>query len=172
MRFNDAVWGALLVVFGALLFVHAQGFPSIPGQSVGPGALPKALAVGLAVCGAILFVRGLRARHAAAGVAAGAGTGTGTGERWVELPDWFAAPPQVLGFLVLVAVNLLYVLGVDRLGFVITGWIYLAALMLALRVRPWLALLVGLVMTLLIHYCFYKLLRVPLPWGVLERFAF
>jgi hypothetical protein len=26
--------------------------------------------------------------------------------------------------------------------------------------------------TLVIWYAFYKLLRVPLPWGVLERFAF
>ena len=30
---------------------------------------------------------------------------------------------------------------------------------------------VALVMTLLIHYAFYKLLRVPLPWGVLQPFA-
>ncbi|CAN5820273.1 tripartite tricarboxylate transporter TctB family protein [soil metagenome] len=158
MKFNDAVWGAALVVFAGLLFVHATGFPSIPGQSVGPGAMPKALAVGLAVCGAILFLRGLRARAAG-------------GARWVELPDWFASPPQLLGFGVLVAVNLLYVLGVERIGFVITGWIYLAALMLVLRVKPWLAIGVSLVMTLLIHYCFYKLLRVPLPWGVLQPIA-
>ena len=159
MKFNDAIWGAALLVFGGLLFLHAQGFPAIPGQSVGPGAMPKALAIGLAVCGAILFLRGLRARTA------------GHGAGWVELPDWFASPPQLLGFGVLVAVNLLYVLGVDRLGFVITGWIYLAALMWVLRVKPWLAIVVGLVMTLLIHYCFYKLLRVPLPWGVLQRIA-
>lgn len=159
MKFNDAIWGAALVVFAGLLFVHAQGFPSIPGQSVGPGALPKVLAFGLAACGAILFMRGLRARNSAAG------------GRWVELPDWFASPPQLLGFAVLVGVNLLYVLGVERIGFVITGWIYLAALMLVLRVRPWFAILVALVMTLLIHYCFYKLLRVPLPWGVLQAIA-
>jgi putative tricarboxylic transport membrane protein len=159
MKFSDTVWGAGLVVFGGLLLVYASGFPDLPGQSVGPGALPIALAVGLAVCGAILFVRGLRARAA------------GSGARWVELPAWFAAPRQVLGFAVLVAVNLLYLLGVERLGFVITGWIYLAALMLVLRVKPWLAIVVALVMTLLIHYCFYKLLRVPLPWGLLQPIA-
>jgi putative tricarboxylic transport membrane protein len=27
------------------------------------------------------------------------------------------------------------------------------------------------IVTLVIHYAFYSLLRVPLPWGVLERFA-
>jgi putative tricarboxylic transport membrane protein len=159
MKFNDAIWGAVLTVFAGLLFVHARGFPAIPGQSVGPGAMPMALAVGLAVCGAILFMRGLRARAA------------GSETHWVELPSWFASAPQVTGFAVLVAVNLLYVLGVDRIGFVITGWIYLGALMLVLRVKPKLAIVVALVMTLLIHYCFYKLLRVPLPWGWLQSIA-
>ena len=34
-------------------------------------------------------------------------------------------------------------------------------------------LVVGeLLAPLLIHLAFYKLLRIPLPWGLLERFAF
>jgi putative tricarboxylic transport membrane protein len=31
---------------------------------------------------------------------------------------------------------------------------------------------VAIVGTILIHLAFYKLLRIPLPWGVLEPFAF
>jgi hypothetical protein len=31
---------------------------------------------------------------------------------------------------------------------------------------------VAVVAPILIHLAFYKLLRIPLPWGVLERFAF
>jgi putative tricarboxylic transport membrane protein len=38
-------------------------------------------------------------------------------------------------------------------------------------VRPPVALAVGVAATLVIHTCFYKLLKVPLPWGVLQRFA-
>jgi putative tricarboxylic transport membrane protein len=38
-------------------------------------------------------------------------------------------------------------------------------------VPPLRALVVSTLMTLLIHYAFYKLLRVPLPWGVLQPFA-
>ena len=161
MKFNDAIWGAVLMLFGAALFVHVRGFPSIPGQQVGPSALPGALAIGLVICGAILFVSGLRARaRAVEGVA-----------RWVEMPAWFAAAPQLRGFATLVGVNLLYLLAVDKLGFVLTGVIYLWALMAVLRVRPVRALLIAVVMTLLIHYAFYKLLRVPLPWGVLQAIA-
>jgi putative tricarboxylic transport membrane protein len=164
VKFNDALWGAALMLFAAALLVHVQGFPTIPGQRVGPSALPGALAVGLAICGAILFVRGLRAR-------AGAASPTEHGVRWVEWPTWFGAPRQVLGFGVLVAVNLLYLLAVQWLGFVLTGVIYLWALMAVLQVRPLRALLIAVVMTLLIHYAFYKLLRVPLPWGLLQGVA-
>ncbi len=159
MKFNDIVWGALLVLFAGALFVHAQGFPTIPSQKVGPSALPMALAVGLAVCGGLLFLRGLRERNA------------GRGGTWAELPAWFASRSHVRGISVLVGVNLLYLLAVDRLGFVVTGTIYLAALMAVLRVRASRAIPAAVVMTLLIHYCFYKLLRVPLPWGVLQPIA-
>ena len=159
MKLHDALWGALLMLFAGALFVHVQGFPAMPGQKVGPAALPGALAVGLFVCGAILLVRGLRARSRAGAA------------RWVELPEWFASRPQVLGMAVLVGVNLLYVFAVDRLGFIVTGVIYLAALMWVLRVRLSRALPIAVVMTLLIHYAFYKLLKVPLPWGVLQSIA-
>jgi putative tricarboxylic transport membrane protein len=43
--------------------------------------------------------------------------------------------------------------------------------MLAMRVPPGRALLIALVAALLIHAAFYKLLRVPLPWGVLMPIA-
>lgn len=159
MKFNDAIWGAALVVFAGLLLLHVSSFPAIPGQKVGPNALPGALAVGLGVCGAILFWRGLRERAAPGGA------------RWIELPDWFASPPQLVGFAVLVAVNVLYLVAVDRVGFLIVGTIYLAALMWALRVKLAHALPIALAMTLVIHYAFYKLLKVPLPWGVLQGVA-
>ena len=165
MKFNDAVWGAVLLVFAGALFIHTRAFPNIPGQQVGPSVLPGALAVGLGVCGAILLVRGLRNR------ARGGEATEASAVPWVELPEWFASRPQVLAFAVLVAVNLLYLIGVDKLGFVITGVIYLTALMSVLRVRFVRALPIAVLMTLLIHYCFYKLLKVPLPWGLLQAIA-
>src|SRR5438105_10519413 len=161
MKLDDALWGAALMLFSAALWVHVQGFPTIPGQQVGPSALPGALAVGLFVCGAILLWRGLRER-----ARAGAGAAP-----WVERPEWFGARPQVIAFVVLVGVNVAYLLVVDRLGFIITGTVYLAALMAVLRVRPLRALVIAVVMTLAIHYCFFKLLRLPLPWGVLQGVA-
>ncbi len=163
MKLNDALWGALLMVFAGALFVHVQGFPTIPGQKIGPSALPSVLAIGLGVCGALLVLRGLRERAAARAAARLA--------PWVELPEWFGHRQQVLGIAVLVGVNLLYLWGSERLGFIVCGVVYLVALMAVLRVRPMRAVAVAIVATLLIHYCFYKLLRVPLPWGVLQPVA-
>jgi putative tricarboxylic transport membrane protein len=160
VKFNDAVWGAALLAFAVALLWHVQAFPNIPGQRVGPSAMPSALGIGLGLCGAILLVRGLRAR-----------TGASGGTAWVALPAWFVSRPQVIAFAVLVAVNLLYLLAVERIGFVIVGSVYLSALMAVLRVRLGRALLIGIVMTLLIHYAFYKLLKVPLPWGWLQSVA-
>ena len=160
MKFNDALWGALLTVFGVALLLHARGFPTIPGQRVGPGLFPSVIAVGLAVCGVILVVRGLRQRASAS-----------AGAAWFGVPDWARSPRHVIAFAVLVAVNLLYLLAVDRLGFVVVGFIYLAALMWVLRVPPVRIVPIALVLTLAIHFCFYKLLRVPLPWGVLQSVA-
>ena len=60
---------------------------------------------------------------------------------------------------------------VDRLGFVLTAFVYLSALMGVLRVRLVLLLPLAAAATLLIHGAFYRLLKVPLPWGVLQRWA-
>ena len=158
MKFDDTLWGAVLLAFAAVLLWHVQGFPTIPGQQVGPSALPGALAVGLGMCGAVLLWRGLRERAFAA-------------RGWVVLPAWFGSRPQVLGAFVLVAVNLFYLLTVQRLGFVVVGIVYLAALMAVLRVPLARAVPIAVVMTLAIHYAFYKLLKVPLPWGVLQGVA-
>jgi putative tricarboxylic transport membrane protein len=54
---------------------------------------------------------------------------------------------------------------------VLTGVIDLAAVFAAFGVRRRWILPLALIITLVIHYSFYKLLRVPLPWGLLEGFA-
>ena len=40
-----------------------------------------------------------------------------------------------------------------------------------LRVPPWRALPIAVVATLVVHFAFYQLLRVPLPWGLLQGVA-
>ena len=160
MKINDALWGALFALLGAAILWHVQGFPRIPGQNVGPALFPGVLAVAMVVCGAILIVTGLKARRAERAAS-----------RWAVAPEWLRSRRHVVAFMVLVASNVFYLLFVDRLGFLPTAFVYLAALMWVLRVRPAVAVLVAFLMALAIHYAFYKLLRVPLPWGLLQGVA-
>ena len=57
------------------------------------------------------------------------------------------------------------------LGFVPTGVLILVALFRRLGVRWAIAAPTALVATILVHFVFYKIMRVPLPWGVLQPFA-
>jgi putative tricarboxylic transport membrane protein len=162
VKLNDAVWGGLFVLLAGVILIHVQGFPQIPGQNVGPALFPGAIAVGLGVCGLMLIAKGMRARLARA---------EGSQWQWLWLPPWLKSGRHLTAFLVLVGVNVFYLVVVDRLGFIITGFLYLLAFMWVMQVRLVRAVPIALVMTLLIHYAFYKLLRVPLPWGVLTPLA-
>lgn len=162
MKLNDAVWGGLFVLLAGVILIHVQGFPPIPGQKVGPDLFPGAIAVGMGVCGLLLIVRGVRARLARE---------EGSQWQWLWLPPWLKSGQHLTAFLVLVGVNVFYLLVVDRLGFILTGFVYLLAFMWVLQVRLVRAIPIALIMTLAIHYAFYKLLRVPLPWGVLMPIA-
>ena len=152
MKLNDAVWGAIFLALALAVLWNIQGFPKIHGQQVGPAAFPGLLAVLLGGCALALMVRGLRHR----------------GEQpWVLLQAWTRSSRQLVAFAVAVGGLLLYILAADRLGFLVCGSVFLLALMLALRVRLATALIVAPLAALFIHLVFYKVLRVPLPWGVL-----
>jgi len=160
MKLNDAVWGALLIFLSAAILVHVRNFPTIPGQNVGPALFPGLIAVGLVVCAVILIVKGLAARAQG-------------GERghWLEFDAWTGSRRHVLAFALVVGVNVFYILLVDRLGFIPTGIVYLGVLFAVFGVRTGWIVPLALVVTLVIHFAFYKLLKVPLPWGVLQGIA-
>ncbi len=80
-------------------------------------------------------------------------------------------PRMVGNFAVVVGSLLFYALVVDRLGFFITSIVFLGVLFLAFGVSRRRIVPLALAVTLVIHYGFYTLLRVPLPWGVLEGIA-
>src|SRR3954447_23306010 len=156
MKLNDAILGALLAALGAAVLVAIQGYPKIPGQPVGPALFPGLIAAGLCVAGVLLVARGWRERAA---------------QPWLAWDDWVRSPRHGVALAVLLGSVLFYILAADKLGFLITAALILAALFLVLRVPPPRALLIALVAALLIHFAFYKLLRVPLPWGVLKGVA-
>jgi putative tricarboxylic transport membrane protein len=155
MRVNDAVTGAVLVVLGVVILWHIQGFPAMPGQKFGPAWFPGIIAAGLALCGLALIVQGAKGRAP-----------------WLAFDEWTRRGRPIAGFFSVIAGLVFYVLAADLLGFHLTGFILLFAWMRILGTRPSLAIPVALIAPIVIHLAFYKLLRIPLPWGVLKSFAF
>jgi len=157
MKLNDAVFGAIFVLLAAVVLVHVQRFPAIPGQQVGPALFPGLIAAGIGICGLLLIASGLRHRAS---------------QPWFVADPWTRQTRHVVAFLAVVAATITYIGLADILGFLIVGPVILFVLFVLFGVRPPLAIVVALVATLVIWYAFYKLLRVPLPWGVLTRYAF
>jgi len=156
VKFNDAVFGLILLVLGAAVLAVVQGYPKIPGQQVGPALFPGLIAAGLCVCGALLLFKGWRDRRVSP---------------WAHFDEWIHSPRHVLAFAVTLLSVVFYILVSEWLGFVLTSVLILLALMWSLRVPTGRSVIVAVIATLLIHAAFYKLLRVPLPWGVLTPYA-
>lgn len=156
MKINDAIFGALFILLGVVVLVHVQSFPRIPGQQYGPGLFPGSIAAGFVICGVLLVVNGIRHRH----------------ERWFSLGKWARVPSRVLALLAVFGGVVLYIVAAERVGFLIIAPLVLLLWLRAFGVRWGIAIVTSIVTTLIIWYAFYKLLRVPLPWGVLTRWAF
>ena len=73
--------------------------------------------------------------------------------------------------LVLVGSVLFYIAASDWLGFVICAVTILFTLFRALQLDTTRSITVAVIASLVIHFAFYKLMRVPLPWGVLLPYA-
>ena len=156
MKLNDAGFGLLLLLLGGLVLYAIQGFPRIPGQQVGPALFPGLIASGLCIAGVILLLRGWRVRATVP---------------WLRLDDWVRSPRHLLGFVVMLGSVIGYMLFAERLGFLLTASLLLTAMFCVLRVPLGKSVLIAVIATLLIHFAFYKLLRVPLPWGLLVNYA-
>ncbi|MBK9704827.1 MAG: tripartite tricarboxylate transporter TctB family protein [Betaproteobacteria bacterium] len=157
MKLNDAFFGAVPAALGVACSGTCRAFPAIPGQQFGPARFPGLIAAGLAVAGTLLVLSGLRRRDGAV---------------WVRLAEWTGSARHVRALTVIVLGVVAYILWADALGFLLLAPLVLAAWLWALGLRPLPAAALAIVASLVIWYAFYKLLRVPLPWGVLTRYAF
>jgi putative tricarboxylic transport membrane protein len=158
MKVDDRILGALFALLGAVVLWHVQAFPVIPGQKFGAALFPGVVSAGLVICGLLLTMRGVR-RRAAAG-------------RLVALDAWARNPLIVVRFLSVPAGLLFYILTSNFLGFHIAASLAMVAWLLVFGARPLPALAIAIAFPVLMHFAFYKLLRVPLPWGVLQSVVF
>jgi putative tricarboxylic transport membrane protein len=152
VHLSDRVTGAILVALGGAAALAGSRLPAVPGQEVGPAAFPMLIGIGLIICGGLIIFGIGRSFEAPEGE-----------------PDAGPGPLRLGGLRALVppALLIFYVLASDPLGFLPTAaiMVLIAAMVLGARLR--LALPLALIAPFLVHLAFYKLLRVPLPAGVL-----
>lgn len=152
MQRVDRWVGLGLAVLALAVLWSGSAFPNVPGQKLGAAFLPMIIGVGLLLCGIALVARSLRRGAYAEADAA------------PEVEEHFGSAVVIVGAV------LAYILLSERIGFLFIAPLCLVAVFLALRVHWRTAVLAAIGGTLLVHLAFYKLLRVPLPWGPLTPF--
>lgn len=127
----------------------------MPGQRFGPAWFPGLVAAGLGLCGLALVYKGAR-----------------RGGAWLAFPDWIQRAEPRAAVLAVLGGLLFYILAAGLLGFHLTAVLIVALWVRVLGASWRIAIPVALIAPIVIHLAFYKALRVPLPWGLLERWAF
>jgi putative tricarboxylic transport membrane protein len=156
MRINDAILGAVLLAFSLVVGLYARTFPAIPGQEYGASVFPTWISIALGLCSVVLIAGGMRQW---------AETGA------VSLEPWARSGHHLRALAITIALVVFYILASTPLGFIPTAFIALAILFAVLGVSPVLVPVLAAGVTMVMHYGFYSLLRVPLPWGVLTPWA-
>ncbi|UPY34864.1 tripartite tricarboxylate transporter TctB family protein [Sediminicoccus sp. KRV36] len=150
MLVTDRITGGGLMALGAAAAWFGSRLPAVPGQDVGPAAFPMVIGFGLMGCGALIAL--------------------GIGQSF-EPPEEAEEGPKprlgASGVLIPPALLLFYALASEPLGFLLTAAIMVLVAGLALGSRLAIAIPVAVVAPLLVHLAFYKLLRVPLPEGLI-----
>lgn len=158
MQLSDRVTGLFLVVLGGAAAYGGSRLPPVPGQQIGPNVFPIVIGAGLVICGALIAFGVGRSFEDEAGAELAAHSDAEASSR----------DPWWRGLLALVPPGLLlfYVLAVDRLGFLVTAAAIVLAAAVALGARLRLAVPLAIGAPLFVHLVFSKLLRVPLPPGL------
>ncbi|MGB3289780.1 MAG: tripartite tricarboxylate transporter TctB family protein [Burkholderiaceae bacterium] len=156
MKISNLLAGFLIGLSGIAIIWYAQTLPLMPGQDVGPGMFPTLIGAGLVVCAVLLARRDLKAPARTA---------------MLSMPPELREGRVLAGFLLVPITLILYVLFSESLGFIPAAFLLQLALYLVFRVRLRTAIPVAIAGAVAIHFLFYKLLEVPLPWGLLESIA-
>ena len=169
MKVSDRVTGAMLVGLGAAAYWGGSLLPPVPGQQVGPDVFPMVIGASLVACGVLIMLGVGRTfedeeqvvTSAEGDVAKGAALEPGRGfVSGLLHGGWKVLIPPVALFF--------YYFASERLGFWITASLMIFALAWSQGAKLKWAVALAVVAPAVVHLVFYKLLRVPLPIGLLK----
>jgi putative tricarboxylic transport membrane protein len=146
MKRSEAFLGGAVALLGAAVFLHSMSFPPQQGGWPGPGLFPQILAVLLVCFGGAVTVQAVRSTNTAV----------------VSYE-----PAAMLKAAVILVAIAIYITVVQRVGFLITASVVTGGLMLLLGVKIRIAVPAGIGVAVLCVVLFERVLRVPLPPGIL-----
>lgn len=169
MQRIDRWLGAAIAAFAVAVLWSSRSFPNVPGQKLGASTLPTIVGAGLLVCGLLLMLRSWSAARYArqAEEARAKAASTAKNPLLADLPGVDSSAEQIAPALGILAAIGLYIAAADTLGYLLVAPVCLLIAQLSLRVRLLPAIGWALLATIAVHLAFYKLLKVPLPWGLL-----
>ena len=153
MKISDTVVGVGFVGAGAAIFAATLGYPRLDGGVPGPALFPQVLAVLMIGFGACLAFPAALRRHTNPPEATPVSAGP--------------HPGGVINALLVFAAIIAFMLVSPVLGFLLTTAAILLGLMWWLGTPLFRAALAAVGLTLFVYVTFGKVLRVPLPLGVL-----
>ncbi len=161
MHLSDRFTGPFLIALGALAAYGGSRLPPVPGQQVGPNVFPMVVGAGLVLCG-VLIALGVGRRFEEEAEADLAAHENPPPPEEARHGRWYGLraliPPALLVF---------YYFAVDRIGFVATAAVMALVAAKVLGASWRLALPLAALAPIGVHFLFYKLLRVPLPAGLI-----
>jgi putative tricarboxylic transport membrane protein len=163
MRLPDRLIGLLTFGLGAVAAYAGSRLPPVPGQQIGPNVFPLVVGVGLCLCGLMIAFQIGHSFEAEAEADLAAHSDLPTEEEVLAS----SGALYKLRILIPPALIVFYALTVDRLGFYVTSALVIGTAGLVFGGRARLAVPIALIAPVLVHLVFYKLLRVPLPAGLI-----
>ena len=154
MRIDDRLFGALLCLLGIAILWHSSGFPEAGAQYYGPAMFPTIIGACFVASGGWLLASGLQKSRALTGL--------------MSFPDWRGPPRRLASVaLMLVSIPAFVYLG-NSIGFQVLSFATLLAMYVVAGRRLLQSAAIALIVTLCLDLLFTRLLRVPLPSGLLR----
>lgn len=162
------------MILGGVIFFLIRDFPKLDDGHPGPALFPGILAGLFIVFGVFLLVQGIRTNSLQS--RSRNRRDDDDSELTPSQLEDVNSPAQgktrsfegIVNAFCVIASIVFYIYFVDRLGFLITGFLLSGFLMIKLGVKGWKSGVISVLSTFLIYILFAKILRVPLPWGLLS----
>jgi len=158
MKLDDSLTGGGFVLLGLAMIALSRGMEPVAHIPYGPGFFPTIIGAIMVGFGGLLVLRRV-------------GAGRGRLEGLARLPPASGTRRDWLTPVLFVAAPLLYIVLAPAVGFLIVMPCILLMLMGHLSGRWMTALVLSVLLSVGLHGLFEGIMRVPLPWGVLEPWA-